>query len=95
MRRALFIILGISLFGVAFSGTLTYREVFAHAAAVCPSPGRPGTVLGYPACVYGFFMYLVIAGTSLTGLIAGRPARTSSLGGTRSVQRDSEAVTQP
>jgi len=72
VRRALFIILGISLFGVAFSGTLTYREVFVQTAAVCPSPGRPGTVLGYPACVYGFFMYLILAGTALAGLVAGR-----------------------
>lgn len=72
MRRALYIILGVSLFGVVFSGTLTYREVFAHTVAVCPSPGRPGTVLGYPACVYGFFMYTIIAGTALAGLLAGR-----------------------
>jgi uncharacterized membrane protein len=95
MRRALFIILGISLFGVAFSGTLTYREVFGHAAAVCPSPGRPGTVLGYPACVYGFFMYLIIAGTALVGLMVGRRARTSSPRTTPSLQRDSDPVTQP
>ena len=66
MRRALYVILGISLFGVAFSGTLSYREVFGHSAAVCPSPGAPGTVLGYPACVYGFFMYLIVAGVALT-----------------------------
>ena len=76
MKRALYIILGISLFGVAFSGTLTYREVFAHTAAACPSPGAPGTVLGYPACVYGFFMYLVIASTALVGLVAGRRSRS-------------------
>lgn len=76
MKRALYIIFAISLFGIAFSGTLTYREVFAHTAAVCPSPGRPGTVLGYPACVYGFFMYLIIAGTALAGLVAGRRSRT-------------------
>jgi hypothetical protein len=76
MRRALYVILAISLLGVAFSGTLAYREVFGHPAAVCPSPGAPGPVLGYPACVYGFFMYLVIAGTSLAGLIAGRRSRS-------------------
>lgn len=75
MKRALQIILGISLFGVAFSGVLSYREVFGQTAAVCPSPGAPGTVLGYPACVYGFFMYLVVAGTAVTGLLAGRRSR--------------------
>ncbi len=72
MKRALQIILGISLFGVAFSGVLSYREIFAQTAAVCPSPGAPGTVFGYPACVYGFFMYLIVAGTAVAGLVAGR-----------------------
>ena len=72
MKRALQVILGISLFGVAFSGSLTYQEIFAKTAAVCPSPGAPGTVLGYPACVYGFFMYLLVAGTAVAGLVSGR-----------------------
>lgn len=76
MKRALYVILGISLFGVVFSGTLAYREVFGHAVAVCPSPGRAGTVLGYPACVYGFFMYLIIVSTALAGLVAGRCSRS-------------------
>lgn len=48
----------ISLFGVAFSGFLSYQDVFGRAATSCPAPGAPGTVFGYPACVYGFFMYL-------------------------------------
>jgi len=78
MKRALQVILGISLFGVAFSGTLSYQEVFAKTAAVCPSPGAPGTVLGYPACVYGFFMYLLVAGTALAGLVSGRRRRSTA-----------------
>lgn len=61
MKRAMQWIFAISLIGVAFSGTLTYREVFAKTAAACPSPGAPGTILGYPACVYGLLMYTVIA----------------------------------
>lgn len=77
MRRALYVILAVSLFGVAFSGTLSYREVFGHSAAVCPSPGAPGTVFGQPACVYGFFMYLIVAGLALAGLIAGPRRRAS------------------
>ena len=76
MKRALQIILGISLFGVVFSGVLSYREVFGQTAAVCPSPGAPGTVFGYPACVYGFFMYLVVAGTAAAGLLTGRRSRS-------------------
>lgn len=74
MRRALQWVFAISLFGVAFSGTLSYREVFGASAAACPAPGAPGTVFGYPACVYGFFMYLVLAAISGVGLWSGRRA---------------------
>jgi uncharacterized membrane protein len=69
MKKALQVILVLSLAGLVFSGTLTYREVFAGAAK-CPSPGAPGTILGYPACVYGFFMYLAIVVTTISGLVA-------------------------
>jgi len=72
MRRALQGILMISLVGIAFSGVLTYRELFGTTGASCPSPGAAGTVFGYPACVYGFFMYLLVAAVSIWGLVAGR-----------------------
>jgi hypothetical protein len=65
---ALKIIFALSLFGVAFSGVLTYRELFGTEALSCPAPGAPGTVFGYPACVYGFFMYVAIAAVSGLGL---------------------------
>lgn len=71
-RRALTIILAISLFGIAFSGFLSYQEMFGRTTASCPAPGAPGTVLGYPACVYGFFMYLVLAFFAVAGLDAER-----------------------
>lgn len=67
-RRALQAVLAISLFGVAFSGFLSYQELFGAGAASCPAPGAPGTVFGYPACVYGFFMYLVLAFFAVAGL---------------------------
>jgi len=60
LRRAVWAVFLISLGGVGFSGTLTYREMFGGAAA-CPSPGAPGTIFGYPACVYGLVMYIVLA----------------------------------
>ena len=72
MKRALQTILAIGVFGAVFSGVLSYREVFGDTVAVCPSPGASGTVFGYPACVYGFFMYLIVAGTAVGGLLAGR-----------------------
>jgi uncharacterized membrane protein len=67
---ALRIILGIALFGVAFSGYLSYGELFGPGAQSCPAPGAPGTVFGYPACVYGFFMYLAVAFVAVAGLSA-------------------------
>jgi len=76
MKRALQIILAVSAFGAMFSGVLTYGELFGGQAMSCPSPGAPGTVLGYPACVYGFFMYLTIAITAGLGLLDARLART-------------------
>jgi len=75
VKRALQVILFIGLFGLGFSGMLTYRELFGASALACPSPGAPGTVFGYPACVYGFFMYLVISMTAIAGLYAGRTRR--------------------
>lgn len=68
MQRTLAIVFAVGLFGVAFSATLTFQELFTPSATMCPALGAPGTVLGYPACVYGFFMYLliaVVAGVSL------------------------------
>lgn len=66
-RLALKVVFAISLFGTVFSGTLSYLELFANTAS-CPAPGAPGTIFGYPACVYGFFMYLALAIVSGFGL---------------------------
>lgn len=68
-RTALKIILALSAFGSLFSGTLSYLELFGSAAS-CPAVGAPGTILGYPACVYGFGMFVIltiIAGVGLWG----------------------------
>jgi uncharacterized membrane protein len=76
-KRSLQIILGIGLFGLAFSGYLSYHELFASTppAQSCPTLGTPGTVLGYPACVYGFFMYLAVTAVAAAGL-RGKRERT-------------------
>lgn len=79
--RALQIILGISVVGLLFSGFLSYEEVFGPSAPTCPAPGAPGTVLGYPACVYGFFMYLAVALVAAAGLRAGRVEARRHTGG--------------
>lgn len=67
-RIALKIILSIASFGTIFSGTLTYQELFTKTTLSCPAPGAPGTILGYPACVYGFFMYLLLVVVAIWGL---------------------------
>jgi len=67
MKRALTLILVVSLVGVAFSGTLTYRELCGKGASGCSAAG---TILGYPACVYGLMMYLVLVAIASFGLRA-------------------------
>lgn len=76
MRTALVVILVLGIGGLAFSGYLSYREVFTETGATCPSPGAPGTVLGYPACIYGFFMYLAVVVAAAIGLSRARRRST-------------------
>ena len=76
--RALQAIAVIGVLGMTFSGVLTHRELFAGADG-CPAPGTPGTIFGYPACVYGFFMYLALTAVAIAGL---RGARERGAGGT-------------
>jgi hypothetical protein len=71
VKRALQFVCALSLLGTLFSGTLSYKELFGHGGLTCPSPGAPGTLLGYPACVYGFFMFLLLFVISAAGLFFG------------------------
>ncbi len=70
-KRALQYVFALSLLGTVFSGTLSYRELFSGGVLACPSPGAPGTILGYPACVYGFVMFLIVFLVSAAGLYFG------------------------
>jgi len=58
----------LSILGTVFSGTLSYLELFCSSGLTCPAPGTPGTIFGYPACVYGFFMFLILAVVSGLGV---------------------------
>ena len=58
----------LSLAGTILSGTLSYRELFGATALACPAPGVPGTLLGYPACVYGFGVFLLLSVVTGAGL---------------------------
>ena len=63
-QMSLKIILALSVVGLLFSGYLSYSELFGGS---CPIGGC-SSVAGVPACVYGFFMYLVVFIVSLLGL---------------------------
>ena len=78
LRGVLWTVLAISLAGVAFSGLLTYRELTGIATS-CPAAGAPGTILGYPPCVYGLGMYAVLATVSGWGILHTRPSRTMTV----------------
>jgi len=71
-QHSLATVLAISLFGVMFSGTLTYLEICSRTGAGggCSDVGPAGTILGYPPCVYGLVMYTVLAVIALLGLRA-------------------------
>lgn len=71
MKRALGSILIISLCGVAFSGVLTYQDL-AKQSDACSPLGQPGTIFGYPPCVYGLVMYALVAALAGWGLAAKR-----------------------
>ena len=66
---AIWIILVLSIAGMLFSGYLSYNELFRK---VCVLGGSCPSVSGIPACVYGFFMYLIVFIVSLLGLAVGK-----------------------
>lgn len=77
LRRVLWLVLLVSVAGIAFSGSLTYRELGGTAQS-CPAPGASGTIFGYPACVYGLVMYVILALLSGWALYTTRAGRLQS-----------------
>jgi len=51
------VLLLLTIFGMGFSGYLTYGVLSSNA---CPLNGGCTRVLGYPSCMYGFTMYTVM-----------------------------------
>lgn len=72
MKAVLGLILLLGIGGLAFSGYLTYREMFAGGGASCSPVGEVGSALGAPPCVYGFFMYLAITLFAVIALVMAR-----------------------
>ena len=75
MRKesALKIICWIAVLGMAFSGYLSYTELFAgFCGAAQLGMGSCTAVGGIPACVYGFVMYAIVLIIGVLGLKSGK-----------------------
>lgn len=55
-------ILGLSVFGMLFSGYLSYGELTKTCSFGCSATGD---ILGLPACVYGLVMYTIITALAI------------------------------
>jgi uncharacterized membrane protein len=66
-QTALIAICIVSIIGLLFSGYLSYSEIFAQ---TCGIDGCGASIGVIPACVYGFFMYLILLIISVVGLTA-------------------------
>jgi uncharacterized membrane protein len=68
-ETALKLILVIAILGMAFSGYLSYTELFAgFCGAAKLGMGNCTNVFQIPACVYGFVMYLIVLIIAILGL---------------------------
>lgn len=73
-RQTLVVVLAFAVVGLIFSGVFSYRELFTVTTLSCPTVGAPGSIFGYPACVYGFYLYLVLTVVAAAGLVAKKKA---------------------
>ncbi len=49
-----------SVFGMLFSGYLSFGELFPGASSGAACAVASAKILGLPTCVYGFLMYVII-----------------------------------
>ncbi len=72
VKTTLLIVFVIALLGVAFSGYLTYYNYWGggcqEAIVSCGGGGKTVEIFGLPTCVYGLFMFSLVAILSLIGL---------------------------
>ena len=76
MKRALQVVLAIGIAGMAFSGYLSWRELFGGAPACTIGAGGATTLLGLP--VYGLIMYAAVTAVAALGLRGARRARVAA-----------------
>ena len=55
-------------FGMVFSGYLSFGELFPSMSSGQVCAALSAKIFGLPTCVYGFFMYCIIAALSLLAL---------------------------
>ncbi len=61
-------ILAFSVFGMLFSGYLSWGELFPGTPSGFSCAAASAKILGVPTCVYGFIMYLLIGVLSALAL---------------------------
>lgn len=70
-RTALKIIAVVAFVGFLFSGYLSYTELYAKTGTLtCGASSF--SLFGFPSCIYGFTMYLIIFAASAAGLLMKR-----------------------
>lgn len=62
------IILAFSIFGMLFSGYLSWGELFPGGSSAFSCAAASTKILGVPTCVYGFIMYVIIGVLSILAL---------------------------
>lgn len=75
-KLSLQILVALGYLGMAFSGYLSYAEMYGSSAATCTAQGGSCDILGYPACIYGFFMFAAVAIIACAGQSAANKPTT-------------------
>lgn len=69
-KLSLQILVALGYLGMAFSGYLSYTELYGDSAAACTLQGGSCNIMGYPACAYGFLMFGIMTIIACAGLCA-------------------------
>jgi uncharacterized membrane protein len=62
------IIMAFSIFGMLFSGYLSWGDLFPGVSSAFGCAAASTKILGVPTCIYGFIMYLIIGILSVMAL---------------------------
>ncbi|MFA6553365.1 MAG: hypothetical protein WCT27_02980 [Patescibacteria group bacterium] len=71
MKTALIAVLAVAIGGIIFSGYLSYYNIWGPGCsqAIISCGPKPLKIFGLPQCIYGFFMYLIVAILSVVAII--------------------------